>query len=168
MARRYATFGVFVLVFLLTAGFDQGSKEWARSTLTLGEPVSVIDGVWDWELAHNPGAAFSSFAGHGVGGQIALSVIALLALIGIGIAAHRLRPEQRLERLALALLGGGALGNVIDRMRDGAVTDFVRWRWDDHRWPIFNVADVALVVGIGLLMIVWAKDAKNRRAARAT
>lgn len=154
----------FVVAFLLTAGFDQGSKTWARETLTPGQPVAVIDGVWDWQLAHNTGAAFSSFAGHGVGAQIALSALALVALIAIGVAAARTRPEQRLERVALALIGGGALGNLVDRLRDGAVTDFVRWRWNAHAWPIFNVADVALVIGVALLAIAGLRARGNRPA----
>lgn len=144
---------VFLTIFILTTGFDQGSKEWARSSLQLHEPQPVIAGFWDWELAMNPGAAFSSFAGGGAGAQIILSILAMVALVGIGIMAARTAPEQRLLRFALAMIGGGALGNLIDRMRDGVVTDFVRWRWNEHAWPIFNVADAALLIGAGLLVV---------------
>ena len=178
MSRRLGRAVVFLAVFLLTAGFDQGSKEWAR-----GLPVSpagcdvpadliahrcagvsqpVIEGFWDWQLAMNPGAAFSSFAG-GAGAQVMLSVLALVAL---GVLAHRTRPEQRLQRIALAVIAGGALGNLIDRVRDGAVTDFVRWHWHEHTWPIFNVADVALLVGVGLLVVDRAWDHLRDRRAR--
>jgi signal peptidase II len=80
-------------------------------------------------------------------------VIAILAVIGIAIVAARTRPEQRWRRIALAAIAGGALGNVIDRIREGAVTDFIRWHIHDHLWPIFNVADAALLVGVVLLVL---------------
>src|SRR5688500_18656144 len=128
---------MFLTIFALTTGFDQGSKEWARSSLQLHVPQPVIEGFWDWELATNPGAAFSTF-GSGPATQIILSILAMLALVGIGIMAARTAPEQRLLRFSLAMIGGGALGNLIDRLRDGAVTDFVRWHWHERAWPIFN------------------------------
>ena len=156
---RIARAVIFVALLLCTTGFDQASKDWANDSLTPGVPEPVVEGYWDWELAKNPGAAFSSFAGFG-GTQIVLSVLAALALIGIGIAAARTRPDEKLKLAALALVGGGALGNLIDRMRDGAVTDFVRWRVGEHMWPIFNVADAALLVGVVLL---FAESALRRR-----
>jgi signal peptidase II len=154
---------IFVVVLVIAVALDQGSKAWARDlpvpagcTVAAmkahycgGIPQSVIHGFWDWELAYNDGAAFSNFRGK----QVVLSVIAFGALIAIGFMAWRTRPEQGIKRLALALIAGGALGNLIDRVRDGAVVDFVRWRAGDHLWPIFNVADVALVVGVGLLIV---------------
>jgi len=153
---------VFLAIFALTTGFDQGSKEWAKSSLELGVREPVIAGHWDWQLSMNPGAAFSSF-GTNVATQITLSILAMLALIGIGVTAARTQPEQRLQRFALAMIGGGALGNLIDRLRDGAVTDFVRWQWNEHVWPVFNVADVALVVG-ALLLVADSALAHRRRA----
>jgi len=138
---------MFAVIFVITVGMDQGSKAWAR-TLEPGRHA-VITGYWDWEPAQNPGAAFSTFPG----GTVLLSLIAAGALVAIGIAAARTPPEQRLKLAGLALVGGGALGNLIDRVRLGSVTDFVRWRVHDHLWPIFNVADAALLIGVVLLMI---------------
>jgi len=180
MSQRIGRMAVFLALFALTTGFDQGSKQWAR-TLPVspagcdlpadliahrcaGVPVPVIEGHWDWELAMNPGAAFSSFAG-GAGTQIVLSILAMLALVGIGVVAARTAPEQRLQRFALAMIGGGALGNLIDRLRDGAVTDFVRWRWNEHAWPIFNVADAALLLGAVLLVADGALAYRRRAPA---
>ncbi len=169
-----------VVVFLVTAVVDQGSKVWARGLPTQpagcgiaalaaqhchGVPQPVISGYWDWELAMNPGAAFSTLVG-GTGAQILLSLIALGALVGLGIAAARTRPDERLKRIAFAMIAGGALGNLIDRVRDGAVTDFVRWRFHDHRWPIFNVADVALLVGVVLLLVAGRKISPSPAAGR--
>jgi len=173
---------IFLAIFLCTTGFDQASKQWARGLPThpancdipddlvarncAGVPQPFIHGVWDWELAMNDGVAFSTLAGVG-GTQIILSVLAALALIWIGITAARTRPEERLKRLALALVAGGALGNLVDRVRDGAVTDFIRWRAGHHVWPIFNVADAALLIGIALLLIESVL-AKRRRAILQT
>lgn len=162
MSQRVGRIAVFLTIFALTTGFDQGSKEWARSSLELHAPQPVIAGFWDWELAMNPGAAFSTF-GSGLATQIVLSILAMLALVGIGIMAARTAPEQRLLRFALAMIGGGALGNLIDRLRDGAVTDFVRWRWHEHAWPIFNVADAALLIGAVLLVIDGVVTGRRRR-----
>ena len=79
--------------------------------------------------------------------------------------AARTRPAQRLRRAAYAVIAGGALGNLIDRIRDGAVTDFVRWRVHDHMWPIFNVADAALLAGVALLLVdpIFSRRAEARR-----
>lgn len=157
MRNRLGRAVVVLGVFLLTAGFDQGSKEWARSSLTPGVAQPVIEGYWDWQLASNPGAAFSSFAG-GSGTQLVLSLLALVMLVVLGVLAARTRPEQGLQRLALALIAGGALGNLIDRVRDGAVTDFVRWRYHEHAWPIFNVADAALLIGAVLWLVAGLRE----------
>ncbi len=170
---------MFAAILALVVAFDQGSKAWAR-TLPVspagcdvpadliahrcrGVPQPLIDGFWDWELAFNTGAAFSSFRGS----QLVLGAIAGLALIALGVMAWRARPERRLHRVALATIAGGALGNLIDRVRDGAVTDFVRWRVGEARWPIFNVADVALLVGVGLLLIAGFVEQRRARAAAA-
>ncbi len=151
---------VFVVIFFATVAVDQGSKVWAR-TLPVGQPQAVIDGYWDWELGYNPGIAFSTFT-HAT--PVILSLIAAAALVGIGVTAARTRPEERLKRVALAMIAGGALGNLIDRARDGVVTDFVRWRIGEHRWPIFNVADAALLIGVALLLVESALA--HRRRAR--
>jgi signal peptidase II len=150
MASRVGRAAAFLAIFLCSAGFDQASKGWAHS-LPPGDPQPVISGVWDWELARNPGIAFSTFAGSNA--QVLLSILAAVMLVIVGVLAYRTRPDQRLERAGFALIAGGALGNLIDRVRDGAVTDFIRWRIGEHRWPIFNVADAFLVIGVALILL---------------
>jgi signal peptidase II len=157
---------LFLAIFLCTTGFDQASKQWAETSLAPGAPQPFIQGYWDWELAKNTGVAFSTFAGV-EGGQIILSILAACALIGIGIVAMRTGPNERMKLAGLALIGGGALGNLIDRIRAGGVTDFVRWRAGEHMWPIFNVADAALLIGIAVLLLESAL-AKRRRAIMTT
>jgi signal peptidase II len=178
IGRRVGRLGVFVVIALVALAFDQSSKAWARGLPVApagcsipadivagrcgGVRQTVIDGYWDWELAMNPGAAFSTWIG-GTGARVALSALAVLAVFGIGIAAWRSAPQHRMRRVAFALLAGGALGNLVDRVRDGAVTDFVRWHVHDHLWPIFNVADVALVVGVALLFVEQLGRVGRRR-----
>jgi signal peptidase II len=185
IARRAAV--VFAVILIATLAIDQGTKAWAH-TLPVhpagcaqpgellafrcaGVPQPMIDGYWDWELAYNPGVAFSTFASIGHAGmRILLSLIAAAALIGITVVALRTAPGERGKRAAYALIAGGALGNLVDRLRDGAVTDFVRWRVGEHRWPIFNFADAALLVGVILLMVAQRSSRRSRvdRAARAS
>lgn len=158
--RRIWRAVIFIAILASTTGFDYGTKEWARSELSVHQPRAVIEGFWDWQLAYNDGAAFSSLQGS----QVLLSLIALGALVMLGVMAHRTRPEQHLKRIALAMIAAGAIGNLIDRLRDGAVTDFVAWKAGAHAWPIFNVADVALVIGVFLLLVDGFLE---RRAIRA-
>ena len=146
--RRWLAPGV---AFAVTMVFDQVTKVWARHNLTLGRPQKVIDGFWDWELAWNPGAAFSMF-GDGTARWL-LAGIATVALVAITWMIAKSAPSQRWQRVALGLVAGGALGNLVDRVYFGVVTDFVRWRWHEHRWPVFNVADVALVIGAGIIIL---------------
>jgi signal peptidase II len=157
---------LFLAIFFCTTGFDQASKQWAETTLSPGAAQPFIKGYWDWELAKNTGVAFSTFAGVD-GGQIILSLLAAVALIAIGVVAMRTRPDERLKLAGLALIGGGALGNLVDRIRAGGVTDFVRWKVGDHLWPIFNVADAALLVGIGVLLLESALARRRRAMLRA-
>jgi signal peptidase II len=181
MSRRGAA--VFAVILIATLAADQGSKAWAHRlpvhpagcTLPddllayrcIGLPQPVVEGYWDWELAYNPGIAFSAFTsvtGH-TGMQVILALIAGLALVGITVLAMRTDPQERWKRAAYALVAGGALGNLVDRLHDGAVTDFVRWRINDHRWPIFNVADAALLIGVAILLIDGLRSRRRVRAA---
>jgi signal peptidase II len=149
---------LFVTVTVIALGLDQASKAWAH-TLPVGVPHPVVDGFWDWQLAYNEGIAFSLLRGQ----KILLALIAVIAVGAIGYAANATRPEQRLRRVAYGLVAGGALGNFIDRVRDGAVTDFVRWHVHDHMWPIFNAADALLLIGVVLLLTAGIFE---RRSAR--
>ena len=168
--RRAAIFVAFLLVSLLA---DQGTKAWALNLPVrpadcsleqlaahrcAGVPQPVIAGYWEWELAMNDGAAFSSFSGS----QVLLSVAAFGALLLLIAMAARTSPEQRVKRAALAIIAAGALGNLLDRVRFGAVVDFVRWRFHEHQWPIFNVADALLAIGVAVLIF---EELTTRRAA---
>ena len=174
---------MFAVILITTLAVDQASKAWAHrlpvrpagcaqpeallAYLCAGVPQPVIDGYWDWELAYNPGVAFSTFSSltGRAGMQVILSLVAVLALAGISVLVMRTSPDERGKRAAFALIAGGALGNLVDRLRDGAVTDFVRWRIHEHRWPIFNVADAALLVGVAMLVIDGMRVRRRLRTA---
>jgi signal peptidase II len=131
--------------------------------LPVGHSEPVISGYWDWQLSFNPGAAFSTLGG----ARVLLSLLAIGALVGIAIATARSQPEQRLKRIAYAVISGGAAGNLVDRLWSGEVTDFVHWHVHEHSYPVFNVADVALWVGVGLLIIEGLRRRSSARAPAA-
>jgi signal peptidase II len=131
-------------------GLDQGAKALVRHGLAVGDSDSVLPFV---DLVHvrNPGVAFGFLAG---GGALVLAITAA-ALIAL-VAFFARRPGRRLVWLPTGLLLGGAVGNVIDRVRDGYVTDFVKL----PHWPAFNVADMAITVGV--LALLWVLEGPRR------
>jgi signal peptidase II len=163
---------LFVLVALPAIALDQLTKLWARTALPTDEygrgiRVSVIENFFDWQLAYNTGAAFSLLAN--AGGARIFFTVAALAAVGFILWTVRSTPEERPAAItALALIAGGAVGNLIDRVAAGKVTDFVLWRYYEHTWPIFNVADAALSVGVVLFLIAgWQMSRDEKRAAAA-
>ena len=136
LARAVVVVGLTVLV-------DQAAKAIAVASLDRGEEVNVFLGL-DMTYVRNEGVAFGALSG---GGPVLVAVIAL-ALAGL-VTYFILNSELRLLWLPVGLILGGALGNLADRAREGAVIDFI----DPIAWPAFNVADAALWVGIGVLVI---------------
>jgi signal peptidase II len=133
----------------------------------VGDPVTLIDGFWDWRLSMNPGSAFGLFGSLGSNvTRVLLSVIGIAAVIGMLYMLRKARADQRILHWALALVAGGAVGNLIDRIYFGMVTDFVLWKYKTHEWPVFNIADVVLVVGVGLMFIDIQKENKREKLAR--
>jgi signal peptidase II len=161
MSRR--AWLLFALVLVISLGLDQGSKAWARGNLPPDRVESVVDGWWDWNLVKNPGAAFSSFQAGDA--RLLLEGIAVVAVVGIVAMAARTRRDQRALRVGYAMTAGGALGNLVDRFRDGEVTDFVRWHAHDHLWPVFNVADALLVIGVALIVLDGVVFSRQRARA---
>jgi signal peptidase II len=153
---------LYLAVVLACLALDQGSKLWARHALGPRE-YSVVKPViphnFELRLAYNTGVAFS--LGQKTGWtRHAVSLVAIAAVVAITLFARRTRADQRALQVALGMLAGGAIGNLIDRMAFGKVTDFVVWRLGKHEWPAFNVADATLLVGVAILLVAWPKDAK--------
>ena len=162
MPSRYRVFSIAAVLALLA---DQLTKVWARGSLPFGRPVKFLGGFWDWELSFNPGSAFGLFNTVD-SARIFLSVIAIAACIAIVVMLKRSRDDHSWGAAAYGLIFAGALGNVIDRLIYGKVTDFVLWHAGEHRWPQFNVADAALVAGI--IILVLDIGGKKKETAVAT
>lgn len=144
---------------------DQLTKAWVLSSLPEFEPIPVIEGFWNWYRTYNTGAAFSFLSDAG-GWQKYFFVILACGISGL-LVWWLARTPRRDWRTALpfALVIGGALGNVIDRLLHGHVVDFIQWHWRGHYWPAFNVADSAIVVGavgIGLFGLLQGRGARAR------
>ncbi len=151
--------GLSALVIVL----DQLSKMWITSHFVYGEKLYVLS-VFDLVLAHNTGAAFSFL--HDAGGmqRWLFSIIAAVASVWI-VWLLRRHSAQTLFALALSLILGGALGNLIDRIAYGYVVDFLHFHWDEYYFPAFNVADSAITCGAFLLILDSFKGHKHGSAA---
>lgn len=135
----------FLLVALLVIIFDQLTKYYVVSNFYLGESVPVIENIFHWTYILNPGAAFGMFEGS----RWFFVVIAVGVLVGIWYMKDEINEGGWMMQYGAALFGGGAIGNLIDRARSGLVIDF----FDFRIWPVFNVADIAICVGVA--MILW-------------
>lgn len=136
-------------VFLI----DQSSKAWAVRRLRFGDDISVISGLLNFAYAQNTGIAFSMLDDHGDGGRWGLSVVAMIAASLVLYFFWRTpRSDDRMLG-SLALLLAGIVGNVTDRLRLGFVVDFIDVQFGSWHYPTFNVADMAIVAGAGLLII---------------
>lgn len=132
---------------------DQVTKAWAVRTLRNGDDISVIPGFLNFAYAQNTGVAFSMLDDHGDAGRFGLSVVAFIAA---GLVLYFFwRTPRTDDRVlgALALLLAGIVGNVTDRMRLGFVIDFIDVQFGTWHYPTFNVADMAIVTGAGLMII---------------
>ena len=149
MARRY--FWVLICVALAAAALDLASKELARSLPVEG--VEVLPGL-TLRLGFNRGVSFGLFAFEGMAGRIALVALPVLAILALLFLGRR--AENAIERFSYALIAGGAIGNLIDRLPDGAVTDFLDVHAAGQHFPTFNLADVSITLGVGLMILsVW-------------
>ncbi|MFT5721747.1 MAG: signal peptidase II [Motiliproteus sp.] len=146
---------------LLVVALDQASKQLALAQLAYAQPVALLP-VFDLTLLYNKGAAFSFLATQGGWQRWFFSLIALA--VG-GYLLHWLSKISRGERLlsiALVLILGGAVGNLIDRVLLGHVVDFISLHWQQHYYPAFNVADAAITVGA--LLLIWESFVSSRKA----
>jgi signal peptidase II len=162
--RKYILFSVLgVLTILL----DQWSKIWARTNLQplrFGEKKTVIEGYFDMRYSENPGVAFGMFQNL-QGGRVILTLVALFALVMVVLYLRKTDDKHTRLHAALGLIGGGAIGNLIDRIALGKVTDFIVWRYKQHEWPAFNIADAALVIGVCLMVLDMLLAPKQPAAA---
>ena len=140
-----------MLISLIAAAVvgDQLTKTAALSLLSQGTAVPVLPG-FNLSLGFNTGASFGMMGGFMAGKPLLMA--ALTGALTFAFAVMAFRAQNALERAGFALVVGGALGNIIDRLRQGAVTDFLDFYWRDWHWPTFNVADIAITLGAVLIL----------------
>jgi signal peptidase II len=143
--------GFTVIMFL-----DQFTKILIRWKFTLYESVPVIDGFFNLTYIANPGAAFGLFSG--IKGVWLGRIFILITLVAIPLVVYLYREVESKDRwlgFALILVGGGALGNLIDRLTVGPVTDFLDFHIGLYHWPAFNVADSCITIGVAVMIASW-------------
>ncbi len=138
-----------LLVALYVVLLDQASKEWVRGAFSLHESVPIIPGFFSLTYIRNTGAAWGMFSGQ----SWALSLLAIVMLLLLVIFRRKLLPPGTLNRVALGLLCGGIVGNLLDRLRLDYVTDYLDVYVGDWHWPAFNIADSAICIGVGIYVI---------------
>lgn len=144
----------FLLVALAVLVLDQWTKRLAEVQLAGRPPVPVIPGLFDLAYVTNTGVAFGLFpSGGSLIGTVLLTVAGLGALTVVGLYYWRTPATQRLLLTSLALVLGGAIGNLVDRIMKGSVTDFLDVYLGSYHWPTFNVADSAICIGIVLMAL---------------
>lgn len=139
---------------LLVVAVDQLTKAIVRAMLPLHTSVTVVPGLVDFTHVRNTGAAFGILNSSDFPFKtVLIAIIATAALIGVGVYAASLAHHQVVARIGLALIIGGAAGNLLDRLVVGSVVDFVDVYWRTYHFWAFNVADSAITVGVGIMML---------------
>lgn len=159
MKSRYPLFAAIALVGII---IDQITKIVVDRSMQLFDSIPIIENFFHLTYVRNKGAAFSflSNASWRLPFFIAVSIIAAFVIL---IAFRKLRDDQKLAHISLAMIFSGAVGNLIDRVRLGEVIDFLDAHWYRHHWPAFNVADSLICVGVFLLAIDMIMEEKRTK-----
>lgn len=154
------TYKHWLWISLLIIVLDQITKLVADSSLTLYQPMAIMP-MFNFTLMHNQGAAFSFLSDAGGWQRWFFILLSSAISIILVIWLRRLKQHQKLQTVAIALILGGAIGNLIDRSLYGYVVDFIDVYYQTHHWPAFNIADSAIFIGAGLLIIDTFKNAHD-------
>ncbi len=146
----------FAIVIL---GLDQWSKALVRNTMSLGESIPIIQDVFHLTYIENTGISFGLFSGH----TNIFVIISVMVLIALLVFSWKESQHSAVLRYGVAMIVSGAVGNIIDRVTKASVTDM----FDCRIWPIFNVADIAVCVGFGLLILYILFDQGERHVKDA-
>ncbi len=157
---------VALVAFLVSFILDQVTKIAIDANLSYADRIPVVEGFFYITHVRNTGAAFGLFADGPQAIRLTFFVSVSLVAIAIIISFYRkLSPGDRLAALALGLILGGALGNLVDRIFRHEVVDFLHFRlWGGYSWPDFNVADSAIVIGVAFLVLELLATEGERRA----
>lgn len=143
---------LFLLFFVVLV--DQLTKQWTLNNFALYESWEIIPGFFNLTYLMNKGAAFGFLSGvDHVWRHYFFLILASVALVLLAVAWFRMRKDHPFYGPALALIAGGAIGNLIDRVRLGAVVDFLDFYVAGHHWPAFNVADSSITVGVAFFLL---------------
>jgi signal peptidase II len=149
-------------VIAITVFLDQASKAYIMQTMRLHESIPIVPGFFSLTYIRNPGAAFGILASSSTGFRLLFfAVTSLFALVLLGTIFFRLRSDDWTGQLSIAAILGGAIGNLLDRLRFGEVIDFLDCYIEEYHWPAFNVADAAISVGVFLLILHFALEKKE-------
>ncbi len=144
----------YLLISLATLALDQWTKRLVEVHLSDHASIEVIPGLLNFTHVRNTGVAFGLFATRGnLAGTAILTLLGIAALVFVGYYFRIVPRHDRPLLIALALVMGGAVGNLLDRVARGAVTDFVDFYYGTYHWHTFNVADTAISIGIGLMIL---------------
>jgi signal peptidase II len=158
-AARYATLAA---ISIATVILDQVSKTHIMQTMRLHESIPIIPEFFSLTYIRNPGAAFGLLASSSHGFRLVFfGITSLFALGLLAMIFLRLRHDDWIGQLSIAGILGGAIGNLLDRVRFGEVIDFLDFYVNGYHWPAFNVADAAISVGVFFLIIHFALDKKE-------
>jgi signal peptidase II len=153
----------WLLVSLLIVALDQWSKSLASSQLSYGIPVEILP-VFNLTLQHNTGAAFSFLADAGGWQRWFFTGVSLLVSFVLLVWICRLKPQEKLMMASLSLILSGAVGNLWDRLVLGYVVDFISVHYQGAYFPAFNVADSAITIGAGLMILDMFVNAEHKSA----
>lgn len=142
---------------------DQLTKLWVVRHFRMYESREIIPGFFHLTYLTNTGAAFGFLAGEqSTLRQLFFVVVAMVALLAMGYFFRTLKDRSQLYTVAIGLISGGAVGNLIDRIRLGSVIDFLDFFIGRYHWPAFNVADSAITVGVSLFLLASLLDGKEK------
>ncbi len=155
-------------VAAVVVALDQIVKAMVLARLALGVPVRIIEGLLSFTLVMNPGLAFGLLGGLPTAWRWLVALLSIAALLILARVAVRVLAEGgRVDTIAIGLVFGGAVGNLIDRARFGAVVDFVDVYFRGFHWWAFNVADSAITVGVAMLALRLIVRPSSEAASRA-
>jgi len=136
-------------ITLAAVVLDQWTKRWFLANYEMGDSTVVVPGFFNFTLTTNTGAAFSLFQNQ----PLALTLVSITVFCLMLVFRHKLFANTALEQTAFGLVAGGVVGNLLDRMRYGEVIDFIHWYVGEYSWPVFNIADSAICIGVGLYLL---------------
>ena len=152
-----------ISLFVAVVAFDQVTKNLVKQAMALGQSIPVIGDAVRITFVENDGIAF----GLHVKNAAVFTAFSVVACVLIIVYLWKQRREGAWLKAALVLILGGAIGNVIDRVAFGKVVDFIDVGFRTVRWPVFNVADSAVVVGMGIMLVLMIREEKSKPAAKA-